>query len=48
MISQTQRFLDYGLAHPEEAVEIPAIPAGSGGFARSYADYFWHRVLGDY
>jgi len=47
MIAQTQAFISEGLHHPEQAVVIPTIPAGSGAFPKNWSLYFWQRVLGD-
>lgn len=45
MIRETERFIEYGLKHPELVIEIPAKPVGDGGYPRQVADWFWHVVL---
>lgn len=45
MIAETSAFITLCLRHPELAVRIPVIPAGSGSFPPSLARSFWQRVL---
>lgn len=45
MIQETEQYLSECLRHPELAVRIPAIPAGSGRFPRSMTTAFWSKVL---
>lgn len=45
MLDETSRFIEWGLAHPDEVIEIPAKPVGMGGFPREVADWFWNTVL---
>jgi hypothetical protein len=45
MIRQTERFIEFGLRHPELVIEIPAKPLGQGGFPKKVAEWFWAMVL---
>jgi hypothetical protein len=45
VIQETEQFLTECLRHPELAVRIPAIPAGSGRFPRSMTTAFWSKIL---
>ncbi len=45
MLKETSRFIEWGLAHPEEVIEIPSKPVGSGGFPREVGEWFWTTVL---
>ncbi len=45
LIAETSQFLSERLEHPELAVAIPSIPAGSGRFPKSMTGAFWRRVL---
>ena len=45
MLRETEFFLEDGLRNPERFIRIPAIPVGSGAFARGFADAFWSQVL---
>jgi hypothetical protein len=45
LIAETSTWLTDALTHPERAVRIPTIPAGSGSFPRSLAQAFWEPVL---
>ena len=47
MIAETSAWLTDALTHPENAVRIPTIPAGSGEFPPSLARAFWAPVLDD-
>jgi hypothetical protein len=45
MLRETERFIEWGLAHPEEIIEIPAKPDGQGGFPAGVGEWFWNTVL---
>ena len=45
MLEETSRFIEWGLRHPEEVIEIPAKPVEQGGFPREVAQWFWLTVL---
>jgi hypothetical protein len=45
MIAETSSWLTEALEHPERAVRIPTIVAGSGAFPPSLSDAFWDPVL---
>jgi hypothetical protein len=45
MLAETSRFIEWGLAHPDEIIEIPAKPVGMGGFPREVGEWFWSTVL---
>lgn len=45
MLAETSRFIEWGLAHPEDIIEIPAKPVGQGGFPKSLGTLFWMTVL---
>jgi hypothetical protein len=45
LVVETSTFLTEALRHPELAVRIPMIPAGSGRFPPSLSDAFWQPVL---
>jgi len=45
LIAETSAFLTEALRHPELAVRIPMIPAGSGRFPPSLTRAFWDNVL---
>ena len=47
MIAETSAFLTECLRHPELAVRIPMIPAGSDRFPPSFSMSFWDPVLLD-
>lgn len=47
MLRETERFIEYGLAHPEDIIEIPAKPVGTEGFPRQISDWFWQTVLAE-
>ncbi len=47
MIAETSAFLTEYLRHPELAVHIPAIPAGTDRFPPSFAASFWEPILCD-
>lgn len=45
MLRETERFIEWGLAHPDDVIEIPAKPVGTGGFPREVGQWFWTTVL---
>ncbi len=45
MLEETSRFIEWGLAHPEQVLSIPVKPAEQGGFTRQMADWFWAVAL---
>jgi hypothetical protein len=45
IIRETERFIEWGLAHPDEVIEIPMKPASEGGFPRKVGEWFWTTVL---
>ena len=45
MLEETSRFIEWGLHHPDEIIEIPAKPVGDGGFPSEVANWFWTTVL---
>ena len=45
IIRETEQFLDYHLAHPEESVRIPAVKVGQATFQPWMTDWFWGKVL---
>lgn len=45
MLDQTSRFIEWGLRHPEQVIEIPAKPVGEGSFPRQVGEWFWSVVL---
>jgi len=47
MIRETERFIDYGLSHPDEIIEIPSKPVGEDAFPREVAYWFYSIVLRD-
>jgi hypothetical protein len=47
MLRETARFIEWGLAHPDEAIEIPAKPADEGSFPAPAARWFWGVVLAE-
>jgi hypothetical protein len=47
MLQETERFIEWGLAHPDEVIEIPTKPGNQGGFPKSVAQWFWGVVLSD-
>ncbi len=46
-VEETSAFLTECLQHPELAVRIPTIRAGSGRFPRSLTSAFWEPILFD-
>lgn len=47
MIAETSDYITTCMQHPELAVKIPVIQAGTGEFPRSLSRAFWEPVLGD-
>ena len=47
IVAETSEYLTECLRHPELAVRIPVIPAGTGTFPRSLTQAFWEPVLSD-
>jgi hypothetical protein len=45
MLRETERFIEWGLAHPNEAIPIPVKPAEEGGFPAQVGLWFWNTVL---
>ena len=45
MLDETSRFIEWGLNHPDEVIDIPAKPAEREGFPRTVADWFWSTAL---
>jgi hypothetical protein len=45
MIRETERFIEFGLRHPDYVIEIPAKPVGQGGFPKQVSEWFWRMVL---
>ncbi len=47
IVAETSAYLTECLRHPELAVRIPIIPAGSGRFPKSLTPAFWDPILED-
>ena len=47
MLAETSRFIEWGLAHPDQVLWIPAKPARQQGFPRAVGEWFWTTALGD-
>lgn len=45
LIAETSQFLTDCLRHPERAVRIPTIPAGTAEFPPSLSEAFWKPIL---
>ena len=45
MLAETGRFVEWGLAHPEQVPTIPAHPVGRGRFSERLKAIFWTTVL---
>jgi hypothetical protein len=41
MVEETCRFIEWGLAHPEQVHWIPQHPVGAGGFPERVKAAFW-------
>ena len=47
VLKETSRFIEWGLEHPEEVIEIPSKPAENGGFPAKMSQWFWGIVLSE-
>jgi hypothetical protein len=47
VVAETSEYITECLRHPELAVRIPVIPAGTGRFPPSLTQSFWEPVLSD-
>ena len=47
MLEETSRFIEWGLHHPDEVIEIPVKPADEGGFPAQVGQWFWAVVLAE-
>jgi hypothetical protein len=47
MLRETEAFIEWGLAHPDEVIDIPAKPVGEGGFPAEVGKWFWNVVLAE-
>ena len=47
MLEETSRYIEWGLAHPDDVIEIPVKPASQGGFPAKVGEWFWSIVLTD-
>ncbi|MFP4107197.1 MAG: hypothetical protein ACLFVU_14085 [Phycisphaerae bacterium] len=45
MIAETERFIEWGLRHPDEVIEIPSKPASQGDFPQQVGNWFWSVAL---
>ena len=45
MLAETSRFIEWGLRHPEEVIDIPVKPAETGGFPGAVSEWFWSTAL---
>lgn len=45
MLAETERFIEWGLRHPELVNWIPAKPVGAGGFPVAVAQWFYRTVF---
>jgi len=45
VLAETSAYITECLRHPEFAVNIPVIPAGTGSFPPSFSNAFWDSVL---
>ncbi len=45
MLRETERFIEWGLAHPDEVVPIPTKRVEDGGFPAQVGAWFWDLVL---
>jgi hypothetical protein len=46
MLSETSRFIEWGLRNPDKVPWIPAKPTDERGFPSGVADWYWGTVLG--
>jgi len=47
MLDETSRFIEWGLRHPDQVIEIPIKPAEDGGFPAGVGQWFWSVALCD-
>lgn len=47
MLDETSRFIEWGLAHPDEVNWIPAKPVDKGSYPSEVATWFWSTVLSE-
>jgi len=45
MLDETSRFIEWGLRHPDEVIDIPVKPVEAGGFPRAVSEWFWSTAL---
>jgi len=45
ILREVEAFIDWGLRHPEDVIEIPIKPADQGGFPAQVGQWFWSTVL---
>jgi hypothetical protein len=45
MLRETELFIEYGLAHPDEAMGIPAKRVGERAVPQAVSDWFWSSAL---
>jgi len=45
MIAETERFIEWGLKHPDLVTWIPAKPVDQGGYPRRVASWFYDTVF---
>ena len=47
MLEETERFIEWGLAHPDEVRWIPIHPVGRGRFSEGVRAMFWRWIMRD-
>ncbi len=47
MLDETARFIEWGLAHPNEVRWIPTHPVGKGRFSQRTKAAFWRWIMQD-
>ncbi|NLF32751.1 MAG: hypothetical protein GX591_17900 [Planctomycetes bacterium] len=45
MIAETERFIEWGLKHPDLVTWIPSKPVNQGGYPRRVATWFYSVVF---
>lgn len=45
MLAETERFIEWGLRHPEMVDWIPSKPIRAGGFPRAVSEWFFRTVF---